>query len=95
MWTIASTPLKICKARAAAPTAATFKAAAEAMTAKGDDRTEGLAQQSLNTSVVQPGQGGPDGQGHGDRSLTGNDQREGLEKTEPKSPKNEDKPQGS
>ena len=46
---------------------------------EGDDQTEGLAQQSLNTSVMQPGRSGACGPGHGDRGLTGNDQRKGLE----------------
>lgn len=61
------------------------------MPGKGEDRAEGLAEQSVNTSIVHPGQGG---RGHaeqgdgsaGNRSLTGNDQREGLEKTEPDAP---------
>ena len=56
------------------------------MPGKGADRPEGLAEQSVNSSIVHPGLGG---RGHaeqedrsaGKRSLTGNDQREGLEKT--------------
>ena len=64
---------------------------------EGLDQTEGLAQQSLNTSVVQPGQGGAGGPGHGDRGLRGNDQRKGLEKTGRNHPEDESrrKPQGS
>jgi hypothetical protein len=61
------------------------------MPGKGEDRAEGLAEQSVNTSIVHPGQGG---RGHakqgdgsaGNRSLTGNDQREGLEKSDPDAP---------
>ncbi len=64
---------------------------------EGEDQTEGLAQQSLNTSVVQPGQGGAGGPGHGDRGLTGNDQRKGLEKAGQNRPEENGrrKPQGS
>ena len=64
---------------------------------EGKDQTEGLAQQSLNTSVVQPGQGGAGGPGHGDRGLTGNDQRKGLEKAGQNRPEENGrrKPQGS
>lgn len=75
-------------------TAATFRAAGEAMTGKREDRTEGLAEQSLNTSVVHPGQGGRDHgdtTGQGNRSLTGNDQRKGLEALESDQPKTEDR----
>jgi hypothetical protein len=66
------------------------------MPGKGNDRTEGLAEQSLNTSVVQPSQSSPDHQEQGDRtqsnrSLAGNDQREGLEKTDPDRPKPDDR----
>ena len=66
------------------------------MPGKGEDRAEGLAEQSLNTSVVQPSQSSPDHQEQGDRiqsnrSLTGNDQREGLEKTDPDRPKPDDR----
>lgn len=58
------------------------------MAGKGDERSEGLAEQSLNTSIVHPTQ---DSSGHGarsagDRTLTGNDQRKGLEKTDPADP---------
>ena len=66
------------------------------MPGKGNDRTEGLAEQSLNTSVVYPTQSSPDHPEQGDRaaadrSLTGNDQREGLEKTDPDRPKPADR----
>ncbi len=61
------------------------------MPGKGADRAEGLAEQSVNTSTVHPGQGG---RGHGaqgepsagNRRLTENDQRKGLEKTDPDTP---------
>jgi hypothetical protein len=66
------------------------------MPRKGDDHAQGLAEQSLNTSIVHPGQGGADheakGKGSvGNRSLTGNDQRKGLEKTDPDAPKADDR----
>jgi len=66
------------------------------MTGKGEDRAEGLAEQSLNTSIVHPTQSSPDHQEHGDhtqsnRSLTGNDQREGLEGTDPDRPSRQDR----
>ncbi len=53
------------------------------MTGRDRDRTEGLAEQSLNTSIVHPGQSSPDHQEQGDgtrsnRSITGNDQRKGF-----------------
>jgi hypothetical protein len=56
------------------------------MTGKGEDRAKGLAEQSVNTSIVHPGQSSPDRPEQGDgsasnRQLTDNDQREGLEKT--------------
>jgi hypothetical protein len=59
---------------------------------KGDDRSQGLAEQSLNTSIVHPDQSGPDhaargNRSDGNRSLTGNDQRKGLEETDPDAPK--------
>jgi hypothetical protein len=64
------------------------------MPGKGGDRAHGLAEQSVNTSIVHPGQGG---RGHAEqgersasnRSLTGNDQREGLEKTGTDAPQTE------
>jgi hypothetical protein len=58
------------------------------MAGKGDDRAQGLAEQSLNTSVVPSTQSSPDhseqgGPSAGNRSLIGNDQRKGLERTDP------------
>lgn len=58
------------------------------MPGKGEDRSQGLAEQSVNTSIVHPGQGGRDHAKQDDgsmsnRSLTENDQRKGLEKTGP------------
>lgn len=66
------------------------------MTGRGEDRAQGLAEQSLNTSAVHPSQSSPDHQEHGDRTqsnriLTGNDQRKGLEKTDPDRPKPDDR----
>jgi hypothetical protein len=66
------------------------------MSRKGEDRAQGLAEQSVNTSIVHPSQSGPDHaeQGNGsasNRSLTGNDQRKGLEKTDPDAPAAEDR----
>ncbi|MBF9197913.1 hypothetical protein [Microvirga terrestris] len=62
------------------------------MPGKGEDRAQGLAEQSVNTSIVHPGKGGRDNAEQGDRaagnrSLTGNDQRKGLERTYPESDK--------
>ncbi len=63
----------------------------------GDDQREGLAERSLNTSIVHPDQSGPDQseQGHaaagGDRVLADNQQREGQEKTDPDRPKADDR----
>ena len=61
------------------------------MPGKGEDRAQGLAEQSVNTSIVHPGQGGrhPAGQGDGSsatRSLTGNDQRKGLKRIDSDAP---------
>jgi hypothetical protein len=58
------------------------------MSGKGEDRAQGLAEQSVNTSIVHPGQGGRDHAKQddgsiGNRSLAENDQRKGLEKTDP------------
>ena len=65
------------------------------MPGKGEDRAQGLAEQSMNTSIVHPVKGGRDHAEQGDRaggnrSLTGNDQRKGLERTEPDGPKAEE-----
>ena len=62
------------------------------MPGKGNDQAQGLAEQSVNTSIVHPGQGGSDHTSQargsaGARSLTGNDQRKGLEKTDPDAPR--------
>jgi hypothetical protein len=80
----------------APPLGRTLKDGREAMPGKGEDRTEGLAEQSLNTSVVHPSQSSPDHQEHGDRtqsnrSITGNDQRKGLDGTDPDRPKPDDR----
>jgi len=60
---------------------------------KAEDRTPGLAEQSVNTSIVHPGQGGRGQAEQGDRSagdrrLTENDQRKGLDRTNPDTPRN-------
>ena len=62
---------------------------------KGDDRSQGLAEQSLNTSIVHPDQSSPDhpeqdDRSAGNRSLTEDDQRKGLEKTDPDAPNAKD-----
>lgn len=62
------------------------------MTGKGKDRAQGLAERSINTSIVPPTENSQDPPEHDDysdgtRSLIGNDQREGLEKTDPGDPK--------
>ncbi|MBD2749436.1 hypothetical protein IC232_22405 [Microvirga sp. BT688] len=62
------------------------------MPGKGEDR-EGLAEQSVNTSIVHSDQSSPDHAAQDDRSagsrrLTENDQRKGLERTEPDTPQN-------
>ena len=62
------------------------------MPGKGEDRAQGLAEQSVNTSIVHPGQSSPDHAEQGDRSagkrrLTENDQRKGLERTDPDTPR--------
>ena len=62
------------------------------MSRKGEGRTEGLAERSMNTSIAPPAQSGPDQPEKGDRSasgksLAGNDQRKGLEKTDPGDPR--------
>ncbi len=65
------------------------------MSRKGEDRAQGLAEQSVNTSIVHPSQSSPDHAEQGDRSasnrsLTENDQRKGLEKTDPDAPQTEE-----
>ncbi len=69
-----------------------FKAAGDVMREKDADHTQGLAERSLNTSIVPPSQTGTDHQEQGDRILTENDQREGLEKTDSDRSKAEDRP---
>jgi hypothetical protein len=62
------------------------------MAGKGDERAEGLAEQSLNTSIVHPAEGNAvhRNPSSGDRTLTENDQRKGLERTEPADPQSDD-----
>ncbi|WP_445502512.1 hypothetical protein [Microvirga sp. G4-2] len=72
------------------------KAMGDVMAGKGEDRARGLAERSVNTSIVHPDQSNPDHQEQGDRTasdrvLTENQQREGLEKTDPDRPKPEDR----
>jgi hypothetical protein len=57
------------------------------MAGKAEDHAQGLAERSLNTSIVHPSEGTPDRRIRDDRSasdrrLTENDQRKGLEKTD-------------
>jgi hypothetical protein len=66
------------------------------MAGKADDHAQGLAEQSLNTSIVHPTEGNSkhrirDDRSPSDRRLNANDQREGMEKTDPLSPKAEDR----
>jgi len=66
------------------------------MTGKGEDHAQGLAERSVNTSVVHPSQSNPDHEEQGDRSasnrvLTENQQREGLEKNDSDRPKPSDR----
>jgi hypothetical protein len=64
------------------------------MSGNGEDRSKGLAERSVNTSVVPPGSGQPDPPGQGDRNPAGNDQRKGLEEAEgaPRGPETARKP---
>jgi hypothetical protein len=97
MWSAANTLSRTGKAWDRARTAAMFRAraetvAGEAQAGKAEDRTEGLAERSVNTSIVPPTQGTSahqtkDDLSAGDRYLTENDQRKGMEKTDPGSPK--------
>lgn len=66
------------------------------MGGKDDDHARGLAERSVNTSIVHPSHSSPDHQEQADRSagdriLTENQQREGLDKTDPERPKPEDR----
>lgn len=72
------------------------KAMGDVMAGKGEDHAQGLAERSVNTSIVHPSQSSPDHQEQGDRTasdraLTENQQREGLEKTDPDQPKPEER----
>jgi len=63
---------------------------------KDEDHAQGLAERSVNTSIVHPSQDRPDRPEQGDRSaservLTENQQREGLEKTDPGPPEPKDR----
>ena len=96
MWSVASTRSKSSRAQDPDRTGVTFKAMGNAMSGKGEDRAEGLAERSVNTSIVHPSQSSPDHQEQGDgvasnRVLTENQQREGLEKTDPDRPKPDDR----
>jgi hypothetical protein len=89
MWTVASMPFKISREQAQVVTVPTSRAVIDPMPGKREDQAQGLAEQSLNTSIVHPDQGGRAEQGErsaGHRSLTGNDQRKGLEKTDADAP---------
>ena len=92
MWNVASMPSRTGKAWDPAHTAAIFKARGEAMAGKAEDHAQGLAERSVNTSIVQPTEENPDRRIRDDRSasdrhLTENDQRKGMEKTDPGNPK--------
>lgn len=57
------------------------------MAGKGEDHAQGLAERSLNTSVVHPSQGRPAHPEQGDQTATShtlpeNEQREGVEKAD-------------
>ncbi len=62
------------------------------MAGTGGDRPEGLAEQSLNTSIVPPTESTPveSSRSAGSRTPTGTDQRKGLEKTDAADPKPDD-----
>ena len=92
MWSVASMLSRTGKVWDPAHIAAIFKAAGEVMAGKGEDHAQGLAERSVNTSIVHPTEGNPDrrirdGRSASDRHLTENDQREGMEKTDPGNPK--------
>ncbi|UVF19027.1 hypothetical protein HPT29_021595 [Microvirga terrae] len=79
---------KTSKAWGRARTAAIFKAKAEVMAGKADDRAQGLAERSLNASIVPPTEENSvhrsrDDRSASDRRLDENDQREGLEQADP------------
>jgi hypothetical protein len=88
MWSVASMLSRTGKAWKPAPTAAIFKATGEAMAGMAEDHAQGLAERSVNTSIVPPVESNPHRRVQDDRSasnrlLNGNDHREGLEKTDP------------
>lgn len=95
MWSVASMLSRTGKAWKPAPTAAIFKATGEAMAGKAEDHAQGLAERSVNTSIVPPVESNShhrvrDDRSASDRRLNGNDQREGLEKTDPGNSKSQD-----
>jgi hypothetical protein len=61
------------------------------MSGKAEDRAQGLAERSVNTSIVHPTDGNSghrirDDRSAADRRLEENDQREGMEKADRTSP---------
>ena len=59
------------------------------------DHARGLAERSVNTSIVHPSESRPDVRKQGGaRIVTDNDQREGLEKIDPTTPKSSKAAQG-
>ena len=83
------------KAQDQVRTAAKSKAKGEPVSGKADDRDRGLAERSVNTSIVPPTE---DNSGHrirndrsaADRRLDENDQREGMDRTERDAPNIQD-----
>jgi hypothetical protein len=66
------------------------------MAGKAEEHASDLAEQSVNTSIVHPTQANSDrrhrdGRFASDRRLNENDQREGMEKTDPERPRAEDR----
>jgi len=66
------------------------------MAGKAEEHAQGLAERSVNTSIVHPSQDASnrqprDGRSAGDRRLNRNDQREGMEKADPGHPGVEDR----
>lgn len=91
MSSVASTRFRLNKTWARARIVVMSKAMGEAMAGKGEDHAQGLAERSVNTSIVHPNQSSPDHQEQGNRTAsdcipTDNQQREGLEKTDPDRP---------
>lgn len=88
-------PFRTNRAQIRARTAATFKAMGDPMAGKDEDRTQGLAERSVNTSIVHPSQSNADHHKQDDRAASNrlvadNQQREGLEKTDPARPEPDD-----